>query len=750
MKYLALTLALSAGSLFAQKARSSYDQLAYRDAIEKYTNILSSNENDGEAMYNLATAYRLNNETTKAETWYSKAVNSSNQPDAQLYYAQMLLSNGKPSEAKEAFKKYKTNASAKDTERINDFITLCEDIENDRVQPKSFSVRESIFNSKSLDFSPAYYGDKIAFVSNRKGSFWSNSQIDQWTDSRYTDLFIADPANGYSVENFPKRINSNYHEGSAVFMKGNENIIFTSNNIKSRRLTDDLEENVRLQIVSSRLEEGKWTRPERLGFNNDNYSFCHPTLSNDESYMIFASDQPGGFGGMDLYMVKKSGDAWGVPVNLGPTINTMGNEVFPSLDENNNLYFSSDFHAGFGGLDLFKSDIRGTKWGKPTNLGLPLNSAKDDFGVISKSNFSNGYFSSNRTGDDQIYQFENLGSRQLIGRVVDCNTLEPIEGADVSIFQETNKLHDLVSDEDGYFTFDVGPDDEFFEATAKKMFYETNEGCPGRQDINVGEDVEIVLALNAGEANQRYSLCGRVLNEDCNYLLNDVSLKLINICNGEEVELSSDQNGEFTAQLSKDCKYKLVAEKDHFQTVVKTFSTDDLTSEDCLPLEVKMNSQVDLRDPNGGLLGEDGSGSGKILLKEGVSIDLYNVYFDLDKYFIREDAIEELLWVQKVLEDYPDMVVEISAHTDSRASDEYNITLSQNRAKAVVEYLKKRGVDVSRIKTKGYGETQLKNNCENDVDCTEIQHQRNRRVEFKVIKFDGEAIVSKEWKQYKN
>jgi outer membrane protein OmpA-like peptidoglycan-associated protein len=139
----------------------------------------------------------------------------------------------------------------------------------------------------------------------------------------------------------------------------------------------------------------------------------------------------------------------------------------------------------------------------------------------------------------------------------------------------------------------------------------------------------------------------------------------------------------------------------------------------------------------------------RVLLRKGTTIELYNIYFDFDKYNLREDGTEELQWVRRILLEYPTMKVEISAHTDSRAPDSYNITLSQNRANSVRSYLIKEGIEGSRIVSKGYGEKKLKNDCKDGVECSEIEHQRNRRVEFTVISFEGEAAVSKEWKVYK-
>lgn len=756
MKKYILTITASVFFLigYTQKADVLYNDLSLQEAISVYESNLEKDEKDGESMYNLANAYRLNNQNIKAEYWFSKAVERSEQIDAKFYYAQMLLMNGKPSAAKEWFENYKRNVTGRETQHIEDFIKLCEKMETDNISYNNHEIIKVIFNSEQLDFSPSYYGDEILFVSNRSESRGASNKMDGWTDGKFTDLFVASPDSGNHVRPFSKRINSSLHESSGVFTKDLNTLYFTRSNQVKGVTKEDVDQNVRLQIMETNMEGEKWSKPQKLPFNNDNYSYCHPTLSIDGSTMIFASDQPGGFGGMDLYIVKKEGDTWGVPENMGDKINTSGNEVFPFLDEQHNLYFSSNFHAGFGGLDIFKSKYVNAKWRKPSNVGAPINSVKDDFGIITQDDFQTGYFSSHRSGEDDIYSFKNKGNYQVKGVVINCETNEIISDADVSVYKDKDLYKSLVSDEEGRFSFDVDQEIKELKAIANKSPYITDESCTGEEIFNPQDgNVELILGLNTkqkeeeiAENNTGFSLCGTVINSDCNYLLDGSKITLINICNGEAVELTSNKNGAFNYPLMKDCKYIVKVEKDYFTTAEKVFSTDSISEIECLDLEMVMNSNVDLRDPS---LGYSPT-TDKIVLKEGSVIDLYNVYFDLDKYDIRPDAIEELEWVRKVLSDFKEMKVEISAHTDSRASDAYNIKLSKNRANSVRQYLINVGIDADRIVAVGYGETQLKNECADGVECSDLKHQRNRRVEFKVLNFKGEAIVSKEWKAYKS
>lgn len=731
-------------SSYSQTADKLYDLLSYQKAINKYETVLAKNGKDGSAMYELATAYRLNNETVKAENWYKKAVVYSEQQDAKFYYSQMLLMNGKPTKAKKWFEEFKRTVSDVEAKSVEQFIELCSKLESGKVALKNFEIRPTAFNSTELDFSPSYYGDKLLFVSNRSESTGARNNQDLWTDAKYTDLFMVDPSNGNKVSKVSRKINTSYHEGSAVY-SSNENLMyFTRNNVISGNTKDDENMNIRLQLMESTLIEGKWSKPKKLNFNNDNYSCAHPAISKDNKFMIFASDQAGGYGGMDLYIVEKKDDSWGVPVNLGSEINTIGNEVFPFIDSTNTVYFSSNFHPGYGGLDIFSFTLKDRKASSPQNVGLPLNSSRDDFGLISKTNLKEGYLSSNRSGEDDIYSFKNLGTKKLKAKVVNCVTGESISGAKVIVSGNKKDLMTLVSDENGDVLFDAVKGIDEYLAIATADGFTTSNDCLGEEEISVFSNDEILIGLKKGyKLSNELNLCGRIINKECNFLLNDAKITLINLCNGETYELSSDENGEFKFPLEKNCKYQVKVEKEYFDPVITAFKTTD-DMKDCFDLDVELNSNVDLRDPRHAY-----AGGGKVIIKKGAIIELYNVYFDFNKFNLREDGLKEIDWINQLLKANPNMKIEIRAHTDSRAPDSYNFTLSNNRAKAVYNKLVQLGINKSRLSYKGVGETELKNQCSNNVECSDIEHQRNRRVEFKVTSFEGEITISKEWSMYK-
>lgn len=732
--------------LLAQNSDQLYDQLAYQEAIEEYKSLLKKDPTDGQAMYNLANAHRLNNETGEAERWYAKSIEFSGNKDAVFYYAQMLLMNGKPWEAKESFIHYQNTVVGDELNWLDSYVQLCNNVATGNMTVKNYEVLPVLFNSKELDFSPMYFYDDLAFVSNRDERKGAALYSDAWTSNGYTDLFVTNASSGYKVSPLSKKLNSTLHEGSGVLDTVNTIFYYTANNVTKFRQRIDEESNVRLQLFQTTQEDGKWLKGEKLSFNQDGYSYCHPALSSDGKTMIFASDRPGGFGDMDLWMTTKSGDSWSAPKNLGERINTPGNEVFPFMESDGTLYFASNYHPGYGGLDIFKATKGAQIWSIPENLGIPLNSSKDDFGLITKDGIVSGYLSSNRTGEDDIYSFGYLGAQYVNVQVINCITNEPIPSAEVTVNTGGDNVYQLEADDNGTVQFKPLSGITDYDVLAYKSGFSNSDDCPGQATISTLDPETIIIGMHEGgplPAASNLNICGTVINGECNYLLPNTEVTIIDLCEGAKYTVRTDAQGNFNFPLKENCKYRVEVRRDYFDPVVTMFETKEGMT-DCYEVNVKLKSNVDLRDPANGF-----EGGNQILLTSGAVIELYNVYFDLDKFFIRKDAEKELNWVKSILDSNPDIIVEIGAHTDSRATDEYNDELSDNRAKSVRSWMIENGVDASRLKYKGYGETQLKNECANGVDCSDMEHQRNRRVEFKILQMNGDVIISKEWEMYK-
>ncbi len=686
---LTLFIALLASSqIFAQKviAETKYEHYSYQEAIKQYKRTLKKDKNNGVALFNLGNAYRLNGKTAEAELWFSKAVIFYPEPECKLYYAQTLLSNKKYLKAKQWFNSYSKVADAeKDKKLAQDMMLFCQDLNDFGEGELMYEIKEVDFNGEDFDYSPCFYTDSsLVFVSNREVKTTKklkHTKIDKWTGQRYMKLFVANYSGNGSFsepEKLFKETDAFFHEGPAVFNKNRDIIYYTKNTGERRNKNLDDNKNTRLGIYQSLLTTGVWTEPEPLSFTNHEYTVQHPALSSDENFMIFASDMPGGYGGNDLYISKYQGNTWGVPENMGGDINTAGNEAFPFLDSYNNLYFSSDLQIGFGGLDIFKSFYSDGKWSAPENFGTPVNSSKDDFGFAITSDWTRGYFSSNRKGDDNIYTF--MSDYDMI---VQKNT-------------HLNKKKNTV-----------------------------------RKNNKIKNTPE-----------EKLYICGTVINRKYKTKLRGATVKVISLCEGEEIEYITEADGAFGFQAPKNCDYVMVASKNNFKDTIAKVSTVGINPDPCLEVIIPLTfMETTIAD----LLKEEDQGGVQIV--NGMIIELKNIYFDLDKYFIRSDAEQDLDNLYDLLIKYPDMKGELGAHTDSRAPYDYNITLSDNRAKAAVVYLTKKGIAKNRLTWKGYGETKLKNRCKDGVECSEKEHQRNRRIEFKVTYFD-ETVYSKEAKRY--
>lgn len=791
--FLLVALLCVPSALMAQlfSADYYYEQRAYQDAIRKYTKIVDSDPNNAEAHFNLANSYRLNGEFKKAEMWYAKAVTMVDNPLVDLYYAQMLLINGKYVQASDWFNTYANAVTGTNDERNARLLAAyATDLAVNGIRRQRIKIRKSDFNSEELDFSPTFLGtDKVVFASNRKASKRGNSLRDDWTHRGFVDLFTVEVKEGtFSTSEpvpFDKKINTRYHEGSAVFNSGGDEIYFTRNDFNKEVRGYDKDRNTRLKIYHSVRTGENWSEPQPLPFNSNLFNTAHPALSPDGRYLVFASDRPGGYGHMDLYISYLQDGKWSEPENLGPEINTAGNEAFPWLDTSGNLYFASNLHVGIGGLDMFRAEPTGTdRWKAPANLGAPLNSAKDDFGIIFRPDERSGYFTSNRESIyDNIYEFVTDDMVELAGRVIWCAEGSGVPQVEVLASTSTGLNARQTTDAQGNFTLLV-PIAELEKAVMLNLNATKNGigpcpgGCSGVQ-MPLNKDIKALLdeVSRNGRVTIELPVCpedpcglvakGQVMNPECDKPVEDALVTLINRCTGVRTSQRTDQEGNYLFHLQEGCNYVLISEKPGFVRTAEVFTTvgtpcgeqltpalamvtDDTDYAELVPgLASLTPGRIPGRTPDGLPSDADVLNTRPFEIKEGSIIELYNVYFDLDKYNIRTDAEETLGELLALLNRFPEMKVELMAHTDSRASDQYNNVLSDNRAKSVMQYLIAKGISANRLTYRGYGESRLKNNCADGIACNELDHQRNRRVEFRVTYFKG-TVSSKEYGRFRS
>jgi outer membrane protein OmpA-like peptidoglycan-associated protein len=734
-------------------ANAEFEKMAYAQALRNYEAFLGSGSNkkeqEKEALIKLAFCYRKLQDTKNAERVYKdlfKNFEEGLDSEQFLFYAQALANNGKYRESQKMYSRY--GELQKEDFRGRKFTVAYMDNSAFYKDSALYNV-DFVYplNSKYSDFSPMFYENGLVFVSARnEGSGIKRVFIQNETP--FLDLFLFsdtlslrketrksvemalaslgsseksikpnkiqanenfDDMEEPEIEEFSKSINSKYHEGPVTFFKDYKKIVFTRNNYnKGRAKKSDKGVNMLKLFIASK-KGNKWTDIKELPINSDQYSTGHPALSPDNRKMYFVSDMPGGFGGTDIYVVDYRDGSWGVPVNLGREINTEGSEMFPFVDEAGNFYFASDGHAGLGGLDMFYVEFRnGVPFGGVENLGAPINSTKDDFGFITDAQRSHGYFSSNRRkgySDDNIYAFtKGCNSLNLI--VLNQETNEPLADTELRMVKNGVNKQRYITNSQGQTSLclESGSD---FEFKAFKEGYEVGTITYGTMSNSLAKKQQLKLYL---EPSKRPLVRGRIVSEVDQRPIAGATVRLENERDGSIETIITGVDGRYVFQPVRDGKYSVTAVKDNY--AINTESIGKIKNS-------KKNISV---EQNFGMIGE------------GDIFRLDNIYYDLDKSEIRTDAKKELdNKVIPILKKYPDIQIELRSHTDSRASEEYNLRLSAERAKSVVDYLIKKGISSSRLTAQGYGESELVNECDDSVKCSEVEHQQNRRTEFKIL-----------------
>lgn len=472
--FLLLLIIFPAVTLFAQsgkqkKADRLYEDFAYTKAIEVYKDLLEQDYNTAHNQLMLADSYYQLRDPENAVVHYAKAVEQPNvSPEVYYRYAQMLRGVREYDKSREWLKKYQQegkNPSQVEELLSSDDIVVYEGLESFRLVPADF-------NSQFSDFGTYTANGTTYFVSAR-GTADTKSKIYDWTGEPFLDIYKT---SGGTITAVPGDVNTVRHEGPLTISPDGKTMYFTRNNYMNNRNGKKDKQGVNhLKIYKATLQNGSWEDIEELPFNNNSYSVGHPSLSADGKTLYFASEAPGGQGGSDLYKVSVENDTFGTPVNLGPQVNTPGNEVFPFAAKNGNLYFSSDGHKGYGLLDVFVVTSEAPQ--KVQNLGEPVNSSLDDFAFSTSSeDTSKGYLSSNRLGGkggDDIYTMSILAPLVLKGQVTDSINNKPIANATVRIMDENNRqIAFLETDADGNYQTEIARD-RVYPLEAKHIKYNT-------------------------------------------------------------------------------------------------------------------------------------------------------------------------------------------------------------------------------------------------------------------------------------
>lgn len=598
--------------------------------------------------------------------------------------------------------------------------------------PKSAIVKNvgNVVNGPEADYAPVVSldGNSLYFTSRRK---WDGVEAGKYRDPMLYDLpedVFVSYADFDGTWTAPTRLEfciDSLNEAT-ISVSADERRIFV---YEDRSGGGDI-------YYSDILENGRFDQMEKLRYNevNSEYWETHCTMTPDGQNLYFASDRPGGYGGRDIYRLTRlpNGD-WSKAQNMGPEVNTPYDEDSPFIAVNNKtLYYASNGPESMGGFDVFVIfRDEDNNWSEPANMGYPINSTGDDIYYTTTVDGLRGYLSSfrkNGYGEKDIYEVQNdyLGNRpisSLLGQFVMLDGSPLPAGLDVQIvctnceIEADKKFHPRIKSEGRFF------------APLKRCkdyelaFYRDGELLNTEKFVTActseNEEIEKIHYLDT------YQLAATV--SDIKTLDNLSGSKVIIYAAGTKNELYSfdvDENGMFPKDLiagntpGDRLNWDVHIEKDEFltqtfklDTVLGIFGTLEL---DYLLSKVEVGTDI------------------------GTIFELNPIYFDLNKSDIRPDAAIELDKIVEIMNENPDVRIELGSHTDCRASKSYNKKLSSRRAVSSANYIKERINDPNRIYGKGYGESKLVNDCgcEGNVvsDCSEEEHQANRRTEFKIVK----------------
>ena len=637
-----------------KKALKHFDKGEYELTIKELLPLAQKGFQLDQTNFLLGESYRLSNRITQSLPYYQQAQAKGYVDKMLPYYMAM---SAKSIGNYELTKSYLSEFVKSKPSRLYQIKSEIE-LENlgqipDLLRKQSPVTLQALTgNTSKTEFDAKKIGDELIFTSSSKPEIYKNNGLP------FLGIVKAPLKNPGEIGNqsiFSSALfKENANDGTPAFTKDGNTVVFARGNTgKSKDPSPDVD------LYMSKKTGNAWSEPERLSISDSLAWDGSPSFSADERTLYFSSNRRGGKGGVDLYRVPiDNSGRFGRPINLGSTINTPGDELFPYVSANGKLYFSSDGHPSIGGLDLFVAS-RNESEIVVEHLGVPINSIGDDF-AISFSDSTQGYISSNRPGgkgDDDIYFFKSTGS------------------------------------EDRWWTTAPPPVIDTLNKKIVNYFVQVKVVDP------TGNPIDSVK-INVRKNGQTLS------NEKTN---KKGFIELIDLAENDELVFKCD--------------------KEDFITVRSSFSMEGKTIPESLLKKEMTDTTFQV------IITMDRPEIGKEISK---LYEINSIYYDLDKADIRTDAAEELDKIVQFLTDNTQMNLELGAHTDARASTGYNLKLSQRRAESAVNYIIRRGITKDRIKPKGYGESQLINECSDGVECPEEMHQQNRRTEFKIIKISTE------------
>ena len=661
----------------------------YYSAIEYFTKYLEQKPSNSYVREHLANNYRYARDYVAAELHYKYLIDSSRKVSNEVYYhyADMILQQGRYEDALEAFNVSRKNRPSGSLRYfVRRRIEGCETAlaYNDSLKRTMVVHLNKSINNWNTELSPLFLNNNTLLYSSLKTKAIDYYDIDKLDVSfPVTRFYVANRVSDTIFENAApwKFNNEKYNVGNGIFSFDGNRFYFTqcSRNWRNKVICN--------AYVSKNID-GEWTEPHRIAsdMNQQEYTTTQLAIGRESKYnrevIYFVSDRPGGKGGMDIWYSTyyHENDKYGKSRNVGSRINSRGDELTPFYDrKTGRLYFSSNYFPGFGGQDIFYCNGELRKWTKPENIGGSLNSPADDlYFNINPHNSREGFLVSNRVGSntlmhatccDDIYYYKSEEiDRLFLTGLVKTEELDEIQSASL---KEDIITYLIEGSKRKNVIIDSSMLQRIDKFDLQKIGNEAN--------LMEGAIVSIYL-ITTNEDNEE---------EEEIYIYSD----------------TTNNNGRYFLELEPYKEYKITYKKDEFFNENVNLSTKIIGWSDTIYLDAIGLKPIPTKPVQ------------------------FNVYYDFDSSRLKEKSKVKIdTTLLTLLKESPDLIVEISSHTDSMGTIKYNQRLSQDRAQSVVNYLIENGIDISRLIAVGYGE-------ESPIASNSTDEGRalNRRTEFRVV-----------------
>lgn len=727
--FMAFPLFVFSQNKMAEKANELFKQEQYTPAAVYYEDAIKEMEAKGKStrsLLNLRTklafCYRVNNRMEEAEATYAKVV-AEDRAKSQTYffYGETLMANGKYDEAKKWFANYQKLEP--EDEKVGLMIRACDEVKFIEPYFEFVDVQPFPHNSDADDNAAMAWEDGIVFSSDRSTDRKIKVNILEekagWTGRDYLDIYFS-KKNEDGTYKEPKQFSGklselNKNTGNTSFSLDGSEVFFTRNdNILNKQKTYNL------QLFSAEKDGNKWRNVTKLPFCSPNYNFMHPAISPDGKMLFFATNKGGGQGGTDIWVsIREKDGKWSKPENLGPSINTSANEGFPFMDKYGRLYFCSKGHVGYGGFDIFFTEMTGSgMWKNPVNLGEPINSPLDDISIYVDGERKHGMFSSSRNGgDDDIFIFDVLEEAPpVVEEIVEKSEPEIIEEKKVSEPQvaqpkKTKRTGLRIAPARVEIIEKPKPKIEEKEVVVEEIIPEPEIVEPEKNELIIPEEIEEVVEEPEPELTEEAPVSEPVKEE---------------ITIAEEIEIEEKKNEVEEPQ-------KEMAEVEEIEAPVLEFTAKEEVVEIPMPTEIKTEEKIEKSStelaPFYQFLEKAAQGG----LEEGDRYRVDNAIFDPEIWQLTPNISKKLDQIVTTLRRFPSLNIELSSHTETLGAENKNLRISEQRAEMVKSYIVREGISESRLSTIGYGKSMPLNECGGGVPCNKEEHLFNQRLEIKVM-----------------